>query len=67
MHTHPHSRRNFLTTLFGSSLGSASLLEISIARAAFARGQAATASQKLFDIQRLPRRIYRAGASHGGG
>src|SRR5262249_12077298 len=61
MHTHTKpSRRNFLGALLGSSLAGASLLEISIVRAAFARAQAATSEGKLFDIEKVTEGLYAA-------
>jgi glyoxylase-like metal-dependent hydrolase (beta-lactamase superfamily II) len=60
MHSHSSSRRGFLGKLLHSSLAGASLLELSIVRAALARGQASAASARLFDIEKITDGIYAA-------
>jgi len=57
---HDPSRRGFMSALLGSGLAGASLLEVSIVRAAYARAQAATAGGKLFDIEKVTDSVYLA-------
>ncbi|HZS52465.1 MAG TPA: MBL fold metallo-hydrolase [Bryobacterales bacterium] len=66
MHTHHNrdrhdcSRRGFLGRLLASTLPGASVLELSIARAACARAQAAGANPQLFDIGKITSGVYAA-------
>ena len=67
MHNHSHgvhsghhhaSRRDFLQRLLGGSMAGASVLEMGFFRAALARAQASTATQRLFDIEKVADGVY---------
>ena len=59
MHAHHHSsRRDFFAHLVGGALAGASVLELGVHRAAWARAQAPAASPKLFDIEQVADGVY---------
>ena len=60
-HAHPHShgsRRDFLSRLFRGTLAGASLLELSVFRAAVARAQSPAASSRVFNIRKVADGVY---------
>jgi len=62
-HEHSHgyghtSRRDFLQRALGGAMAGASVLEMGFFRAAVARAQAATATQRLFDIEKVADGVY---------
>lgn len=57
-----HSRRDFFRALIGSTLASASVLELAFHRAAWARGLARYSDPQLFDIQKAAEGVYFARA-----
>lgn len=59
MRKHGHiSRRDLFQRVFGGALAGASLLEVGFFRATWARAQSATASARLFDIQKVTDGVY---------
>ncbi len=64
MHAHSHaphadpSRRDFFSHLLGGALAGASILELGLHRAAWARAQAPRASTQLFDIEKVADGAY---------
>ncbi len=59
---HPHTRRDFLRTLLGATISSASLIELAWHRAAWARTAEPLSDAPLFDLHKASDGVYFAAA-----